>query len=407
MKSRKQKYMTRTVHVTLDIDDETLQRIKITRDVYAQVFNIHTQWSSDNHSTDVKQAHTQLYEGLRNEYPLLPSAMIQCARNNAFGSMKGHNSNHPDNKWKNDIVYSAASMKYDRRTVSLNSKGIFTFSLCGGKRGKASIAIPHYFLDRYGDWQFNSASIGIDRNGRPFANLSYRKRIPSKKQTNTHRTDIVGIDRGIYNIASTSDGVNFSSKKVRGRKRQLQYNKSRLQAKAAHGSRSAKRRLVAQRGKDARFSKNELDIITKKLATRSDVSVYVLEDLTDLYQQRKSKNFNRLKNTWAPAKFEFLLTYKCELAGIDVVKIDPRYTSQRCNACGKIEKKNRRGSRYNCRYCGYVCHADINAACNIRDKYISTLPVTNSVVQGVCQPPNDALTDLCDRASHGACPRGS
>ena len=115
-----------------------------------------------------------------------------------------------------------------------------------------------------------------------------------------------------------------------------------------------------------------------------------------MYQQRKSKNFNRLKNTWSPSRFEFMLKYKCEEKGIKVVKVDPRYTSQMCSSCGQVEKKNRKGSMYKCCYCGYTNHADINAALNIRDKYISTLPATSSVVQGASQSPNDALAFISD-----------
>lgn len=388
MKPQKQQYMTRTVKVPLNIDDQTLQRIKDTRDAYADIFNTHAQWSKNNHSTSSKTAHDKLYSTIRDTYPQLPSAMIQCARNHALGAMKSYNSNNPKKKWRKDISYTASSMNYDRRTVALNSSGTLTFSLHGGKRGKAHVEIPRFFTDRYGDWEFNSATIGVDKNGNPFANLSCRKTPTRKKRVGR----IVGIDRGIYNVASTSDGENFSSKRIRGRKRQLQHNISTLQAKVASGSRSAQRRLKAQRGKNARFSKNELDKITKQLANFEDVSTYVLEDLTGLYQQRKSKNFNRLKNMWAPSMFELILQYKCEEKGIEVVKVDPQYTSQICSSCGKVEKKNRKGSRYTCCHCGYNGHADINAALNIRDKYVSTLPVVSSVVQGVCQSPDDAPT---------------
>lgn len=63
------------------------------------------------------------------------------------------------------------------------------------------------------------------------------------------------------------------------------------------------------------------------------------------------------------------MKYKAEALGKKVVFIDPRYTSQRCNACGLIEKSNRRKNKYVCKSCGTVEHADVNAAMNIRDLY--------------------------------------
>lgn len=88
MKSQKQKYMTRTVQVLLDVDDQTLQRIKNTRGAYADIFNAHAEWSKNNRSTSSKTAHEELYKQMRDDHPQLPSAMIQCARNHALGAMK-------------------------------------------------------------------------------------------------------------------------------------------------------------------------------------------------------------------------------------------------------------------------------------------------------------------------------
>lgn len=396
------KYMTRTVKVFLDVDEDIKERLLKTIDIYAQVFNEHAKWSKENKSTNVNKAHKELYDSLRKEYPEFPSAMIQLARNHAFGNVKSYNSNNPKAKWSKELKYRAYSMKCNRLTVSMNTKGVMTFSLAYGKRGKCNVEIPKYFTDKYGNWEFNSASIGIDRNGQVFANLGFRKTpTPLKDNGKT-----VGVDRGIYNIATTSEGKNYSSKHVRGIKRKYQHNRSTLQAKVAQGSRSAKRRLKAQRGKEARFSKNELSKIVNDVVD-DETKTIVIEDLTGLHGKRGSKNFNRLKNTWSPAMFESLLRNKCELLGIEVVSVNPRYTSQERNSCGYIDKKNRKSSAFKCIRCGHVDHADLNASKNIRDKHISTLPVDDVARQGVSQSPNDAPSPREVVASHGARPRGN
>jgi len=48
-----------------------------------------------------------------------------------------------------------------------------------------------------------------------------------------------------------------------------------------------------------------------------------------------------------------------------VVKIDPRFTSQRCSVCGVVDQ-GARESQAVCRSCGFACNADVNAALNIR-----------------------------------------
>src|SRR5207302_3861545 len=49
-----------------------------------------------------------------------------------------------------------------------------------------------------------------------------------------------------------------------------------------------------------------------------------------------------------------------------VQKIKPAFTSQRCSACGQVDRKSRESqAAFRCTACGYACNADVNAARNI------------------------------------------
>ena len=49
-----------------------------------------------------------------------------------------------------------------------------------------------------------------------------------------------------------------------------------------------------------------------------------------------------------------------------VEKSNPAYTSQRCSACGHVDANSRESqARFACTACGFVGHADLNAARNI------------------------------------------
>lgn len=109
--------------------------------------------------------------------------------------------------------------------------------------------------------------------------------------------------------------------------------------------------------------------ITKRLANDPDVSTYVLEDLAGIRARRRGRKLNSWLGNWSFHQFETQLQYKCERNGIDVVRVDPRYTSQKCNACGNTDKRSRVKGRYICVKCGHTDHADINAARNIRDNH--------------------------------------
>ena len=56
------------------------------------------------------------------------------------------------------------------------------------------------------------------------------------------------------------------------------------------------------------------------------------------------------------------LAYNAEWAGRELVKVDPKHTSQTCSVCGVVDASHRSGREYNCSSCGSHLDADINAA---------------------------------------------
>jgi len=72
-------------------------------------------------------------------------------------------------------------------------------------------------------------------------------------------------------------------------------------------------------------------------------------------------------NSWAFFQLRTFIAYKAVMASVRVVLVNPAYTSQTCSHCGHCEKANRKSqSKFLCVQCGYACHADLNAAVNIR-----------------------------------------
>ena len=368
--------MRRSITVFPKLSEKEVSSIVETRKQYARAFNMSVDCLVTNNSTSRRFLHKVQYERIKEECPSLPTGLIQCARDVAVESVKSWKRtklkhSKKAERMRRPSMKEKCTMRYDVRTVTLRGCQL-TFSTCD-KRIRTIISIPGFFTERYPDsegWKQKGANIGIDRKGRVFVNLIYE--CPDSIDENKDGK-IVGLDRGVYNIVTTSDGVRYGAKDVRRVKRKYSHVRSELQEK---GTRSAKRRLKAISGCEKRFVHDQNHCISKKLAsTDGDVSIYVLEDLSSMNMKRlrgkSNKTMRKWLSNWSYSDLEFKLAYKCNRNGIRVEFVDARYTSQKCSVCKTIDKASRKGNRYVCRKCGNTMHADHNAAINIRDSYIT------------------------------------
>ena len=71
-----------------------------------------------------------------------------------------------------------------------------------------------------------------------------------------------------------------------------------------------------------------------------------------------------------------------------VERVKPHFTSQRCLACGRVDSESRESqARFACTACGFVCHADLNAARNIAAGHAVTARGGNGAARPVNREP--------------------
>jgi len=63
-----------------------------------------------------------------------------------------------------------------------------------------------------------------------------------------------------------------------------------------------------------------------------------------------------------------ILEEKAARAGHQVVRVNPRYTTQACSKCGELIHKSLSVRTHICTSCGFVADRDVNAAKNILSK---------------------------------------
>ena len=72
-----------------------------------------------------------------------------------------------------------------------------------------------------------------------------------------------------------------------------------------------------------------------------------------------------------------------------VEKISPAFTSQRCSACGRVDRGSRESQAvFRCTACGFAGHADVNAAINIAAGHAVTARGGDGVTRPVNREPH-------------------
>lgn len=176
----------------------------------------------------------------------------------------------------------------------------------------------------------------------------------------------LGIDMGIVNIATDSDGNAFSGKQIDIVREKTTIIKAKLQS---CGSKSAKRHLRKISGREARFKRNTNHVISKKIVrlAKDTCRSIALEDLKGFNGRQTVRKAQRERfGKWAFNQLRSFVEYKAQIAGIPIIFVNPKNTSRRCSHCGHIDKANRKSqSEFVCQHCGFSLNADLNAAKNI------------------------------------------
>jgi IS605 OrfB family transposase len=163
------------------------------------------------------------------------------------------------------------------------------------------------------------------------------------------KNNVIGIDVGIKNTISCSDGQQTGCD-IHG------HSLDTIQRKLAKKKKGSKAFLRVQnhRKNYINWSINQLNL--------KNVDIVKCEKIKNL---RSKQKVSRYMSSWTYADIFDKLQRKCEEQNVSIVRVSPTYTSQRCFACGWVCKKNRKGKSFKCTKCEYAFDADLNAAKNI------------------------------------------
>jgi putative transposase len=341
------------------------------------------------------ELHKRTYYPLRAQYPDLPSQLVCAARVKATEAVKSA------------LTWKVKKEKdYPKKVAQALKKGKPVPKFKPVKCPKTTIVPIRYDARSYWvKWDTNTCSLAtVDgRVELPFtvpahlqqyaghktcsADLCYRHgrftlhvvvSIPAPDIAPTD--EVIGVDLGLARPAVSSTRQFLGEKRWQEQERRIFRLKRKLQKK---GSKSAKRHLKTLSGQLFRQRKDHDHVLSKRIVQHTAPgSTIVLENLKDIRatsnigrgKKNKTVETKRRFHSWSFAQLFSFIKYKGQAQGIQVVKVDPRHTSQSCSRCGYQHRSNRRSqSLFHCRSCGYQLNADYNAAINIRNKYVASL----------------------------------
>ena len=374
--------ITITAKVQIAATDTDKVLLNKTMSVYCDACNYVSDYVFRTHDLKQFSLNKILYSVLREKFSL-KSQMAQSVFKTVIARYKSILENQ--NEW---IKPSFKKPQYDlvwNRDYSL-TQNCFSVNTLNGR-----VKLPYFAegMSKYFNhsiYRFGTAKL-VNKHGKYYLHIPVTYEVEESNISDI--CNVVGIDRGINFVVATYDSKHksgFVSGKAIKQKR-ANYSRLRKELQMRHTP-SSRRRLKAIGQRENRWMQDINHQVSKALATGNPKhTLFVLEDLTGIRNaaERVKTKDRYVSVSWSFYDLEQKLIYKAKQNQSSVIKVDPRYTSQCCPACGHTEKSNRNKKihLFTCKNCGYTSNDDRIGAMNLYRmgiNYLADSQVPDTVV---------------------------
>ncbi|MCY7277067.1 MAG: transposase [Phormidesmis sp. CAN_BIN44] len=306
---------------------------------------------------------TLVYQDIRARFGLSANQAVRvCAR-------VGANRKTAKQKGKPVQSFKPTSADYDARIFAFREKDWTVSLTLLGSREHIKLDVGNYQRDKLKERKPTSAQLCKHRDGKFYIHIQLSDETPEPIQSD----NVIGVDFGRRDIAVTSEGEKWDGKPIQIARNQFSKVRASLQAKVSKGTRSTRRRVrnILKRlsGRERRYQAWLNHIISRRIinTAKSNRSIVAIENLTGIRerinQQSRNKTERRRSNSWAFYQLRTFLEYKGLKEGVEVIAVNPAYTSQTCHVCNHVGLRS--AERFKCGDCGWHGDADVNGAINI------------------------------------------
>jgi putative transposase len=347
----------RTIVCKLLVQPAQDAELSATVRAFADACNFAADWARQNKVSQQFAIHKGCYREIRTKFGL--SANLACR---AIARVAPRMAN-PKTR---DSVFKPTSADYDARIFTFKeSDWTVSLTTVAGRR-HFGMSIGQYQRDALAGKKPTAATLCRAGHGWAIHIVVDDGDVPLKPADK-----VLGVDLGLTDIASLSDGTRFSGAALTAQRLQRAKVRRSLQSKAAKAGRPGRRsrhRLIRRlKGREERFQKWVNHNISRRIvdtaaATGSSIAMEDLTGIRDRTNGKLRRKQRGLHNCWAFHQLRSFVSYKAQRAGVALVLVNPRNTSKTCHVCHTAGTRS--GKVFHCTSHG-VFDADVNAARNI------------------------------------------
>lgn len=220
---------------------------------------------------------------------------------------------------------------------------------------------------------FNSSVTLNQRDNGWWLTLSYDEVVPIQTEPNT---PVIGMDVGIANFLTSSDGKRYGSfhgklRERQKRDREKRRRKAKLRkclekkgvTKLPSTSSKSGQRLI-------RHVKQEINRAVNQCFAEHEGAQFAYERLSVATMKYKARAMNAYLRASNLAHIPKQIAWNAAKRGVRARRVKSAYTSQECSVCHFMDRTNRPNQQtFCCAVCGFQTHADVNAALNIEHRW--------------------------------------
>ena len=291
---------------------------------------------------------------------------------------EGHAEGEPPPTWEDwqTPVLKAMVIQANTNVVQLQAAEQSTFdfwlkisTLSRGKPILVPVKLARYHRQALAGKEVNSSVTLARQRGRWWLTLTYDEQV---KIETPKDAPVIGVDAGIANFLTTSDGKHYGSfngKLAKRHKRDRAKRRRKAKLRACLKRKSVKRLPSTRSKKLARQGRQEINRAVNEVYAAYPTHQIAYEQLNRAGMKFAARAMNAYLYASHLGHIPAQLAWDAKRGGRRAIRVKSAYSSQECSRCHYTDRQNRPNQQtFCCAVCGFTCHADVNAALNLASR---------------------------------------